>query len=369
MACNCENRVFNFSAGPAALPLPALQEAQRDLVCYPGSGASVMELSHRGKVIDGIIKTAEARLRRILNIPEDYHVMFLQGGATTQFSMIPMNFMGENGADYFEEGTWSKKAAAEAKRVGKVNVVWSGKEGGYSTLPTDDEYEVRPEASYLYMTSNETIHGVEFQRIPKACGLPLICDASSDFLSRPIDVSKFALLYAGAQKNIGPAGVTVVILSDALYQKRIMPDDKLPIMLNYKTHVENKSLYNTCPVFAIYMVGLVLKWLEEDIGGLENMYALNKKKAALVYGALDNSDGFYKPHAAPAARSLMNITWNLPTEELEKKFVAEAEAAGMIGLKGHRSIGGIRSSVYNAVPLEGVERLVEFMNEFKRKNA
>ena len=369
MTCECEKRVFNFSAGPAVLPVSALQEAQRDLVCYPGAGASIMELSHRGKVVDGIVKEAEARLRRLLNLGDDYHVLFLQGGATTQFSMIPMNFLGENGADYLEEGTWSKKAMTEARRVGKVVVPWSGKEGNYNRLPADSDYKVRPEASYFHVTSNETIHGVEFHREPEAYGVPMVCDASSDFLSRPMDAHKYALIYAGAQKNIGPAGVTVVILSDALYQKRI-EDEKRPIMLDYKTHVENKSLYNTCPVFSIYMVGLVLKWLEEEIGGLEKIYQLNKKKAELLYSAIDNSNGFCAPHVSNHVdRSLMNVTWRLPSEELEKKFVQEAEALGMIGLKGHRSVDGLRASIYNAFPYEGVERLVEFMADFQRRHA
>ena len=368
MTCECEKRVFNFSAGPAVLPLSALKEAQRDLVCYPGAGASVMELSHRGKVIDGIIKTAEARLRRLLNIPDNYYVMFLQGGATTQFSMVPVNFLGENGADYLEQGTWSKKAAVEARRVGNVNVVWSGKDSNYSTLPQEGDYKVRPEASYFHVTSNETIHGIEFHREPASYGVPMVCDSSSDFLSRPMDVTKYGLIYAGAQKNVGPAGVTLSIMSDDFY-KRLIPDEKRPIMMNYKTHVENHSLYNTCPVFAIYMVGLVLKWLEEEIGGLDKMYELNKKKAALLYKALDESNGFYAPHAAKADRSLMNVTWRLPSEDLDKKFAQEAEAAGMIGLKGHRSVGGIRASIYNAFPYEGVERLVEFMADFQRRNA
>ena len=367
MTCDCEKRVFNFSAGPAVLPVSVLKEAQRDLVCYPGAGASVMELSHRGKVIDGIIKEAEARLRRLLNLPEQDHVMFLQGGATTQFSMVPMNFLGENGASYMEQGTWSKKAMAEAKRVGKVDLVWSGKESGYDHLPKDGEYQVDPNSSYLHITSNETIHGIEFHRVPASNGVPIVCDASSDFLSHPIDFSKYGMIYAGAQKNCAPAGVTTVVMADIFYQK-LIPSETRPIMMNYKTHVENKSLYNTCPVFSIYMVGLVLKWLEEEIGGLDKIYELNKKKAALVYEAIDSSNGFCRPHAAKEDRSIMNVTWRLPSEDLEKKFVQEAEAAGMIGLKGHRSVGGLRASIYNALPYEGVERLVELMADFQRRN-
>lgn len=367
MDCSCQERVFNFSAGPAVLPLPVLKEAQRDLVCYPGAGASLMELSHRGKVISGIFDDAEARLRRIMKLPEDYHVLFLQGGATTQFCMIPMNFLGEKGADYTEQGTWSKKAMGEAKRVGKVHLAWSGKEGGFKTLPSDEEMDVRPDADYLHITSNETIHGLEFRHDPKDWGIPVICDCSSDFLSRPIDPKKYGMIYAGAQKNVGPAGVTIVVLSDSLY-KKVIPDDRRPIMMDYRTHVEGKSMHNTPPVFSVYIVDLVLKWLEEEIGGLEKIQALNQKKAALLYKAIDESEGFYNGHAAKEARSLMNVTWRMASEDLEKKFAAEAEALGMIGLKGHRSVGGMRASIYNAFPYEGVERLVEFMADFKRRN-
>lgn len=361
-------RVFNFSAGPAVLPVSVLEEAQRDLVCYPGGGASVMELSHRGKVIDGIITEAENRMRRIMGIPENYHVLFLQGGATTQFSMIPMNFLGENGADYLEQGTWSKKAAAEARKCGNVNVIWSGKEGGYKHIPTDDEYTVNPQASYFHVCANETIHGIEFHRDPAAGNVPLVCDASSNFLSRELDVSKYSLIYAGAQKNVGPAGVTIVIMSDDFY-KKLIPCDKRPIMLDYRTHVENKSLYNTAPVWAIYMVGLVMKWLEDEMGGLKGVYASNVKKADLLYKAIDASNGFCAGHADNASRSLMNVTWRLPNEDLEKLFVKEAEAAGMIGLKGHRSVGGLRASIYNAFPYAGVERLVAFMADFQKRHA
>ena len=361
-------RFYNFSAGPAALPLPALEEAARDLVCYPNAGASVMELSHRGKVIDGIIKEAEARLRRILNIPENYHVMFLQGGATTQFSMVPVNFLGEDDtAVYLEQGTWSKKAAAEAKRVGKVEIAWSDKENNFTRVPADNEYKVRADAKYFHVTSNETIHGVEFLRDPQSYGVPMVCDASSDFLGRPLDITKYALVYAGAQKNIGPAGVTVVILSDDFYKKMI-EDERRPIMMNYKTHVENKSLYNTCPVFAIYMVGLVLKWLEEEKGGIPGIYKENLAKAELLYKAIDESNGFYKGHAAVDSRSIMNVTWRTPSDEIDKEFAKEAEANKMLGLKGHRSVGGIRASIYNATSLEAVEALVKFMAEFKNKH-
>lgn len=361
-------RYYNFSAGPAALPLSALKEAQRDLVCYPNAGASVMELSHRGKVIDGIIKKAEERLRRILSIPENYHVLFLQGGATTQFSMVPMNFLGEHGAVYIEQGTWSKKAAAEAKRVGKVEIAWSDKENNFRRVPADNEYVVRPDADYFHITANETIHGVEFHRDPQSNGVPLVCDASSNFLGRPLDITKYALVYAGAQKNIGPAGVTVVIINGDFYDKKFIEDEKRPIMLNYKTHIDNKSLYNTAPVFAIYMVGLVLKWLEEEKGGIEGIYKENLKKAEYLYKAIDESDGFYTGHAAKDSRSIMNVTWRTPSEELDKLFAEEGNKRHMLGLKGHRSVGGIRASLYNATSFEAVEALVEFMAEFKKNH-
>lgn len=367
MTVSTTQRLFNFSAGPAVLPVSVLEEAQRDLVCYPGGGASIMELSHRGKVIEGMIKDAEARLRRVLGIPENYKVLFLQGGASTQFSMIPMNFLGAGGADYLDVGQWSKKAIAEAKKVGDVHIAWSGKAEGYKRMPKDEEIQVRPEASYLHVTSNETIEGIEFHREPASNGVPMVCDASSDILSRPMDVSKYGMIYAGAQKNMGPAGVTVVILSDELYAKAT-PDEKRPTMLGYKVHVENESLYNTAPVFSIYMVGLVLKWLEEEMGGLAGIHAHNKKKAELLYAAIDGSNGFYRPHADLGSRSLMNIAWRLPSEELEKQFVKESEARNMSGLKGHRSVGGIRASIYNAFPLEGVQALVDFMAEFQKKN-
>jgi len=367
MTVSTSERIFNFSAGPAVLPVSALKEAQRDLVCYPGGGASVMELSHRGKVIDGIIKQTEARLRRILGIPEGYHVLFLQGGATLQFSMVPMNFLGAQGADYLELGAWSKKAMAEARKVGNVQVAWSGKAEGFKRMPKDGEYHVRPEAAYLHMTSNETIEGIQFHREPESQGVPLVCDASSDFLCRPLDISKYAMIYAGAQKNVGPAGVTLVVMSDDFYRKALA-DEKRPIMLDYKVHVDNQSLYNTAPVFSIYMVGLVLKWVEEEMGGLAGIHAHNQKKASLLYQAIDQSNGYYRGHADLDSRSLMNVTWRLPSEDLEKQFVKEAQARGLDGLKGHRSVGGIRASIYNAFPYEGVEALVAFMKEFQSQN-
>ena len=367
MACSCSERVYNFSAGPAVLPLKVLEEAQRDLICYPGAGASIMELSHRGKVLDAIFKDAEARMLRLIGAPEGYHVLFLQGGATTQFSMVPMNFLGEHGAVYIEEGTWSKKAAAEAKKCGKVDMAWSGKEGNYSHIPADSEYTIRADADYFHYTSNETIHGIEFHHIPDTHGVPIVCDMSSDFLSKPFDVTKYGLIYAGAQKNIGPAGVTVVIISDEFY-KRAIPNDKLPIMLDIHTAVENRSLYNTCPVWGIYIIDLVLKWIEEDMGGLKGVEKNNIVKAQYIYDAIDSSDGYYKPHSDKESRSLMNITWNMATEELEKTFIAEAAEAGFASLKGHRSIGGLRASVYNAFPVEGAEKLAQFMAEFKKKH-
>jgi len=364
MTVSTSERIFNFSAGPAVLPVSALKEAQRDLVCYPGGGASVMELSHRGKVIDGIIKQTEARLRRILGIPEGYHVLFLQGGATLQFSMVPMNFLGAQGADYLELGAWSKKAMAEARKVGNVQVAWSGKAEGFKRMPKDGEYHVRPEAAYLHMTSNETIEGIQFHREPESQGVPLVCDASSDFLCRPLDISKYAMIYAGAQKNVGPAGVVAVIIRQDLQDQS---KDGIPTLFKYQPHAKDNSLYNTPPVFAIWALKLVLEHMKRN-GGLEATAERNERKAKIVYDAIEASSGFYRCPVDPACRSNMNLVFRLGSEDLEKKFIAEADAAGMIGLKGHRSVGGCRASLYNAMPLEGAEALAAFMKEFARKN-
>jgi phosphoserine aminotransferase len=360
-------RVWNFSPGPGVLPLPALEEAQRHLLCLPGVGASILEISHRSKAFEAIIQAAEDNIRQLLKIPANYHVLFLQGGARLQFGMIAMNFLRGSGrpADYILTGSWGVAAMKEAQTQGNVRVLWDGKAEGYRRLPQPAELTIYSDSAYVHFTSNETIEGVQFRSEPEVGDLPLVCDASSDFLSRPIPIERYALLYAGAQKNAGPAGVTIVIVRDDLLPR--CPGD-LPSMLNYRKHAEAKSLLNTPPCFAVYMVKLVTDWLLRDVGGLEKVYELNRQKAALLYEVLDQSGGYYRGHAAPEARSLMNVTFRLPNESLEKKFVAEAEKAGFMHLQGHRSVGGCRASIYNAMPLEGVKALREFMLDFQAKN-
>ena len=357
-------RIFNFSAGPAVIPVPVLEEAQRDMLSLPGIGMSVMEISHRSKTFDEIIGRADSGLRELLGIPDNYHVLFLQGGASLQFSMIPMNFLPADGtADYIITGSWGKKALKEAKKVGGVNVAATMADGGFTRTPGTDELSLNPQAAYVHFTTNETIEGVEWKREPDVADVPLFADASSDILSHPIPVEKYALIYAGAQKNMGPSGVTLVILRDDLLQR--IPEG-MHSMLDYKTHVENKSLYNTPNTWGIYIINLICKWLK-DKGGLATMEQENEAKAKLLYDAIDSSS-FYRGHADPDARSIMNVTYRLPSEDLEKKFTSEATAQGLDGLKGHRSVGGIRASIYNAFPREGVEALVSFMKDFERKN-
>ena len=357
-------RIFNFSAGPAVLPLPVLEEAQRDLLALPGLGMSVMEISHRSKTFEEIVKQAEAGIRELLRIPENYHVLFLQGGASLQFSMVPLNFLPHDGsADYLLTGSWGKKALKEAKKSGTINVAATMADGGFSRVPGADEIKLDPRAAYVHITTNETIEGVEWKQEPEVVGVPLVADASSDILSHPIPVEKYALIYAGAQKNMGPSGVTLVIIRDDLL-KRI--PDGLHTMLDYRTHVDGKSLYNTPNTWGIYILNLVCKWLK-DKGGLAAMQRENEEKARMLYDAIDATD-FYRGHADPDSRSIMNVTFRLPSEELEKKFTAAATAQRLDGLKGHRSVGGIRASIYNAFPRAGVEGLVAFMKEFERKN-
>lgn len=361
-----EQRCFNFSAGPAGLPLPVLEEVQRDLLCYPGAGASVMEISHRSKTFDAIHAAAKDNIKQLLNLPENYRVLFLQGGATLQFSMLAMNLLGEGqSADYIQCGTWAKKAMGEAKKVGKIRVAWSGESERYTRMPTQADLDLDPNAAYLHMTSNETIEGVECFEEPQSGNVPLVCDASSNFLSRPIDISKYGLLYAGAQKNVGPAGVAVVIIREDLLERT---PAGLPSLLDYKLMAENDSLYNTPPSFAVYMISLTTKWLLKDMGGLEGIAGHNRRKAQVVYDAIDSSGGFYRGHAQPQNRSLMNITFVLADPELEGKFVKEATAQGLHELKGHRSVGGCRASLYNAMTLEGAQALAGFMKEFQRQN-
>ena len=357
-------RIFNFSAGPAVLPVPVLEEAQRDLLSLPGVGMSVMEISHRSKTFDEIIGGAESGMRELLSIPSNYHILFLQGGASLQFSTVPMNFLPADGsADYVITGSWGKKALKEAKKVGGVNVAATMADGGFTRVPSREEMSLNPHAAYVHITSNETIEGVEWKREPEVGDVPLVADASSDILSREIPVDRYGIIYAGAQKNMGPSGVTVVILRDDLLQR--VPEG-LATMLDYRTHVENKSLYNTPNTWGIYILGLVCKWLK-DKGGLAAMERENEEKAQLLYNAIDAAD-FYRGHADIDCRSIMNVTFRLPDQELEKKFVTEATAQGLDGLKGHRSVGGIRASIYNAFPRAGVEALVSFMKDFERRN-
>jgi phosphoserine aminotransferase len=355
-------RVYNFSAGPAVLPMPVLEEIQRDLIALPGVGMSILEVSHRSAAFESILAQADADVRALANIPPNYKVMFLQGGASLQFSMVPMNLLTAGGtADYIDSGSWAEKAIKEAKKVGTVNVAATTRDENYSRVPRQDELKLTPGAAYVHMTSNNTIEGTEYKALPEVGGAPLVSDTSSDMFSRPIDVSKHALIYAGAQKNLGPAGVTIVIVRDDMLQRS---QKSLPTMLNYAVHAENGSMYNTPPAFGVYAVGLVMKWLRAH-GGLAVMAAANERKAAKLYGEIDRT-GFYRGTAHKECRSLMNVTFRLATEDLEKQFVKASAAAGFDGLKGHRSVGGMRASIYNAFPEDGVDALVAFMREFER---
>ena len=358
-------RIFNFSAGPAVLPVEVLERAQSELLSLNGSGMSVMEISHRSEAFEAIIESARGGIRELLNVPENYQILFLQGGASLQFSMIPMNFLPKNeSADYIITGAWGVKAAEEAARFGRVNAIFNSVESGFKTVPAQEDLRLSRDARFVHYTSNETIEGVEFKYDVDGGSLPVVCDASSNILSREIDVSKYALIYAGAQKNIGPSGVTLVIIRDDLLAEAA----DLPPMLDYRRIAENKSMLNTPNTWGIYLVNLVCQWLKGK-GGVAEMQKLNEAKAKILYDALDASDGFYLGHAERQARSLMNVTFRLPSAELERKFCDEATAANLNGLKGHRSVGGIRASIYNAFPREGVEKLVEFMTDFSQKNS
>src|SRR5437762_6228525 len=346
------------------MPLPVLEEAQSQLSALPVVGMSVMEISHRSKTFDEIIQGAEAGLRELLNIPKDYTVLFLQGGASLQFAMVPMNFLSlDSAADYIVTGSWGKKAAKEALKFGTADIAANMADGGFTRVPNQDELQLNPRATYVHMTSNETIEGVEFKTEPEVGDVPLVADMSSNILSKPIPVVKYSIIYAGAQKNMGPSGVTVVIMREDLLPR---VREGLATMLDYNTHAKNKSLYNTPNTWGIYILNLVCKWLEGK-GGLAGMQQENEAKAKLIYDAIDATD-FYRGHADPDSRSAMNVTFRLPSEDLEKRFANEATAASMDGLKGHRSVGGIRASIYNAFPREGCEALVEFMKEFERKS-
>jgi phosphoserine aminotransferase len=359
-------RIFTFSAGPAVLPLPVLEAAQRDLVALPGVGMSVLEISHRSKVFEEICYGAEDDFKRLAGVPDDYQVLFVQGGATLQFSMLAMNLLPAGGtADYIVTGVWAEKAVAEAKKIGNVHVAASSKATNHDRIPAQSELAFSASPAYVHMTSNNTIFGTQFGYLPEVpAGVPLVNDASSDILCRPVDFSKFALTYAGAQKNLSIAGMTVLVLRKDLLGRA---PASTPIYLDYATHAKERSLYNTPPVFAIYMLGLVLKQILAE-GGLMIVAERNERKAKKLYEAIDGSGGFYRAHAQPGSRSLMNVTYRLPSEELETKFVKAATAQGLDGLKGHRSVGGIRASIYNAFPEAGVDALVSFMAEFHRTN-
>lgn len=357
-------RVFNFSAGPATLPQEVLQQAAHDIVNFNNSGMGLIEISHRSKDFIAVADGTEALLRELMGIPNNYKVLFLQGGASTQFAMVPMNLLlpGKK-ATYLNTGTWSKNAIKEAKLIGNVDVAFSSEETTFDRLPENLDFSSANDSEYLYFVSNNTIFGTQYQEFPKTA-TTLVCDMSSDILSRPIDVSSFGIIFAGAQKNMGPAGCTVVIIRDDLLDKA---PATLPTMFKYKTHADKGSMFNTPPCFAIYAMGLVLQWVKAQ-GGVPAMAELTRKKAELVYQAIDDTD-FYRGHAQKPYRSKMNITFNLPTPELEAQFVKDALTQDLNGLKGHRSVGGIRASIYNAFPLEGIERLVEFMGAFAKQNS
>lgn len=359
-------RAYNFNAGPSALPLEVLEKAQQELVDFRGTGMSVMELSHRSAAYEEVHNQAKASLKELLSIPDDYDILFLQGGASLQFSMIPMNFLQpEKKAGYIMTGSWSEKAFTEAKLFGNPYQVSSTKEGNYSRIPELEELQYNQTDAYIHLTSNNTIFGTQWKQFPDTGDVPLFADMSSDILSKPIDVSKFALIYAGAQKNLGPSGVTVVIIRKDLVEKA---NTNIPTLLKYSTHAKNNSLYNTPPTFGIYMLGEVLNWAK-GTGGITEIARRNEEKAKLIYDVIDASNGFYAGHAEPSSRSLMNITFRLKDEDLEKKFLAEAKKEGFVGVNGHRSVGGCRASAYNAVPYETCKAFSEFMLQFQQVNS
>jgi phosphoserine aminotransferase len=358
-------RVYNFSAGPSMLPESVLRRAADEMLDYQGSGQSVMEMSHRSKTYEGIIGSAESLLREVMGIPANYKVLFLQGGASSQFAMVPMNLMtGSNKADFVLTGQWATKAYKEAARYGNANVVASSKDKTFSYIPDLDPSTFTKDADYFHICMNNTIYGTKYHTLPETGNIPLVADISSCVLSEPVDVSKFGVLYAGAQKNMAPAGLTVVIIREDLIGHAM---DITPTMFNYQTHSENGSMFNTPPCYAIYICMLVLDWLKNTVGGLEEMKKINEKKAGILYNFLDNSK-LFKGTVVPKDRSLMNIPFITGNEELDAKFVKEAIAQDFINLKGHRSVGGMRASIYNAMPVEGVEKLVQFMTEFEKKN-
>jgi phosphoserine aminotransferase len=357
--------VYNFNPGPAMLPPEVLEQVQAELRDYHGSGMSIMEMSHRGKEYEAINAQAEATIKRLLGVGDGYRVLFLQGGASTQFAMVPLNFLPPGGsADYLITGAWAEKAFEEAAALGKAKSAASTKSAGYHRVPRSAEIQLSDQAAYVHLTSNETIQGIQWHDFPAVGDRPLVADMSSDILSRPFDAGRFALIYAGAQKNLGPSGVTVVLLRESWLERA---NKNVPTMLRYATHVKNNSLYNTPPTFAVYVLNLVLEAIDKA-GGLLPLAARNARKARLLYQAIDHSGGFYRGHAEKESRSLMNVTFRLPDEAREKRFVAEAQAAGMVGLAGHRSVGGIRASIYNAVSEEACQVLAAFMNDFAQRN-
>lgn len=362
------NRVYNFSAGPAVLPLPVLEQAQSELVALPGVGMSVMEISHRSQRFIDTLDSAKARLRSLLSISDEYEILFLQGGSRLQFSMVPINLAKGTGrpASYILTGAWGVKAIEEAAREGEVHIAWDGESTAYDRLPTAGDLQINSSAAYMHFTSNETIEGVQFLAEPEVGDVPLVADCSSDFLCRPLPVEKYGLIYACAQKNAGPAGLTVVIMRKDLLERG---DDNMAGYLRYKNHADHDSMWNTPPTFAIYIFDLVAKWLQDDIGGLAAMERQNRAKAQMLYEVIDESVGFYRPHSQPDSRSIMNVTFRLPSNELQEKFLAGAKAHRLMNLKGHRSVGGIRASIYNAQPVEGVEALRDYMRDFCRENA
>ena len=365
MTTTTAKRVHNFGAGPAVLPVPVLERVQAELVDYAGTGMSVMEMSHRSAAFEGIVQRAEADLRTLLGLGPDHAVLFLQGGASLQFAMVPANLRAASAsADYVLSGHWSKAALKEAQKAGRARVAGSTEASAFDRVPAQGELDLDPEAAYLHFTSNNTIYGTQWSIDPEPPpGVPLVCDASSDALSRPVDVARYGLIYAGAQKNLGPAGVTLVVVRKDLLERT---PGGLPAMLDYRLLAENRSLYNTPPTFAIYVVGLVLDWLV-GLGGLAEAAKRNEEKAAVVYDAIDGSGGFYRGHAQKDSRSRMNVTFRLPSEDLEKAFLKEAQAEGLDGLKGHRSVGGLRASIYNACPIDSVRALASFMGEFRTR--
>jgi phosphoserine aminotransferase len=356
--------VFNFNAGPAVLPPPVLEQVQAELRDYQGRGMSIMEMSHRSREYEAINAQAEAGFKRLLGLGDGYRVLFLQGGASTQFAMVPMNFLPPGAAaDFLLTGAWAEKAYEEALALGRARTAASTKGEGYARVPRADEIDLSPDPAYVHLTSNETIQGIQWHAFPDVGDRPLVADMSSDILSRPFDAGKFALIYAGAQKNLGPSGVTAVLIRESWLGKA---NKGVPTMLRYATHVKNNSLYNTPPAFGVYVLNLVLQWIEKA-GGLTGMAERNARKAQAIYQAIDGSGGFYRGHAAADSRSRMNVTFRLPGEALEKQFLAEAQGAGMVGLAGHRSVGGIRASVYNALGLEACHALASLMNDFARR--